>query len=136
MITASVWLTKLILSHLLTDFILQPKSWVASRTHKHFASGKLYLHGVITAGVAWAFIGWQYWLIALVILITHVFIDGWKSYQPPTVKYFLIDQCMHLLEQRMLRAAQPFESHHFGGNELGAIARQAVEGGVAVALGA
>ena len=97
MITASVWVTKLILSHLLTDFILQPKSWVASRTQKHFASGRLYLHGIITAGIAWAFIGWQYWLIALVILITHIFIDGWKSYQQPTVKYFLVDQCMHLL---------------------------------------
>lgn len=97
MIIESIWLTKLLLSHLITDFILQPKSWVDDRTKKHFASKKLYLHGFTTAIFALAIIGWQYWLTALVILITHTIIDGWKSYQPPTAKYFLIDQSLHLL---------------------------------------
>ena len=97
MITASVWLTKLILAHLLTDFILQPKSWVTDRTEKHFASPKLYLHGCITALLAWAMIGFQYWVPALLILVTHIVIDGWKSYQKNNITYFLIDQSLHLL---------------------------------------
>ncbi|MFT3679503.1 MAG: DUF3307 domain-containing protein [Ferruginibacter sp.] len=97
MITASVWLTKLILSHLLTDFILQPKSWVNDRNAKHFASVKLYLHTFITALVACIFIGLQYWLTVLVILVTHTCIDGWKSYQKQTVNYFIADQLLHLL---------------------------------------
>lgn len=97
MIIESIWLTKLVLAHLLTDFVLQPKSWVDSRNEKHFSSGKLYLHGVITAAVAWVLIGWQYWMIALIILVTHILIDGWKSYQQTTTKYFLIDQAAHLL---------------------------------------
>lgn len=97
MIIEVVWLTKLILSHLISDFILQPKSWVDDRTVKHFASGKLYLHGLVTGMLAWIMIGWQYWLVAIVILLTHTLIDGWKSYQKPTVKYFLIDQLLHLL---------------------------------------
>lgn len=42
-------------------------------------------------------IGWQYWLVALVILVSHIIIDGWKSYQKPAVVYFLTDQLMHLL---------------------------------------
>lgn len=92
-----IWLTKLILSHLLTDFILQPKSWVNERNSKHFASPKLYLHGLITATLAFIFTGFQYWLVALIILVTHILIDGWKSYQKPTVIYFLIDQFLHLL---------------------------------------
>ena len=97
MVIEIVWLTKLVLSHLISDFILQPKSWVDDRTEKHFFSGKLYLHGLVTALLVWIMIGWQYWLVAIVILITHTLIDGWKSYQKPTVLYFLIDQLLHLL---------------------------------------
>jgi len=95
--TASTWLIKLILAHLLTDFILQPKSWVDDRYAKHFASVKLYLHGVITALMAWVMMGLQYWLPAIIILVTHTLIDGWKSYRENTVAYFLIDQLLHLL---------------------------------------
>jgi hypothetical protein len=69
---------------------------VKDRKDRHFASPKLYLHGVITAAVAWVFIGWEYWLTALVILITHTIIDGWKSYRKETVTYFLVDQSLHL----------------------------------------
>jgi len=97
MTTAFIWLTKLILSHLVTDFILQPNSWVNERTDKHFASPKLYLHGLITGISAFAITGFQYWLVAVIILITHILIDGWKSYQKPTVTYFLADQFLHLL---------------------------------------
>jgi hypothetical protein len=46
MIPGAVWLIKLIVSHLLTDFVLQPKSWVEDRTRRHFASRKLYLHAL------------------------------------------------------------------------------------------
>ena len=97
MIIESVWLTKLILAHLVTDFILQPKSWVDDRNQKHFASGRLYLHGAITGLVALLMIGWHYWMVALIILVTHTLIDGWKSYQKVNTKYFLIDQLTHLL---------------------------------------
>ncbi|MEO6914322.1 MAG: DUF3307 domain-containing protein [Chitinophagaceae bacterium] len=91
-----ILLLKLVLAHLLTDFVLQPTSWVEDRNAKHFASIKLYLHGMITGIVAWIITGWQYWPIALIILVTHTLIDGWKSYQPKTAKYFLADQFTHL----------------------------------------
>ncbi len=97
MITASVWLTKMVLSHLLTDFILQPKSWVTDRNAKHFASGKLYLHGLITGALAWLLAGVQYWMVAIIIMITHIIIDGWKSYRNKTITWFLVDQLLHLL---------------------------------------
>lgn len=92
-----VWLIKLILAHLLTDFILQPSAWIDSRNKKHFTSPHLYIHGFITAVVAQLLIGFQYWLVGSVIFITHVLIDGWKSYQPNITRYFLIDQALHLL---------------------------------------
>ena len=97
MIIESIWLTKLLLAHIMTDFILQPKSWVDDRSLKHFISAKLYLHGFITSLLAWIMIGWQYWLVALIIGITHTVIDGWKSYQKTNAKYFLIDQLLHVL---------------------------------------
>ncbi len=97
MVTGALWVTKLVLAHLITDFILQPSSWVADRTEKHFASLRLYWHGLLTAVCAYIFIGWQYWIIALSILVTHILIDGWKSYRPARPRYFLIDQALHLL---------------------------------------
>lgn len=97
MTSAYLWLTKLILSHLLTDFVLQPAVWVEDRGQKHFASGKLYLHALVTAGLAYILLGWHYWLVALIILITHLLIDGWKSYRPGRIRYFVIDQSLHLL---------------------------------------
>jgi hypothetical protein len=92
-----LWLTKLILAHLLTDFILQPTSWIESRNKKHFRSLQLYLHGLVTAVVALLFIGIDYWPIVLVILVTHILVDGWKSYRPANPLYFLIDQGLHFL---------------------------------------
>jgi len=95
--TASIWLIKLILAHLLSDFILQPKSWVDDRHAKHFGASKLYLHGIVTGLLAWMLAGPQYWPTAIIILVTHILIDGWKSYRPKTIVYFLADQLLHLL---------------------------------------
>ncbi len=97
MLIEFIWLVKLILAHLLTDFVLQPSGWVENRNKKHFASEKLYLHGFVTAFVSWILIGWRYWLVALIILIKHTLIDGWKSYQKQNIKYFLIDQLLHMM---------------------------------------
>jgi hypothetical protein len=57
----------------------------------------LYWHGLVTAAFAYILIGWTYWLVALIILITHTIIDGWKSYQPQKVRYLLIDQLLHII---------------------------------------
>ena len=94
---STIWLIKLILSHLLADFVLQPRKWVNDRCTRHFLSPWLYLHTFIAAALALVFTGFQYWYFALVIFISHTLIDGWKSYRPQTVLYFLTDQLMHLL---------------------------------------
>jgi hypothetical protein len=97
MIIEAIWLTKLLLAHIVTDFIIQPSSWVEERTQKHFASLKLYLHVLVTAAFAWLMIGWKYWLVALIVLVSHLLIDGWKSYQKKTPASFAIDQLLHFL---------------------------------------
>ncbi|KYP13145.1 DUF3307 domain-containing protein [Flavihumibacter sp. CACIAM 22H1] len=93
--TELLWLTKLILAHLITDFILQPKAWIADRKKKHFRSTGLWLHVLLTAFVAWALTGWAYWDIALIILVSHLLIDGIKSYYKDDILSFLLDQSAH-----------------------------------------
>ena len=91
-------LLRLIFAHLVTDFILQPSSWVKSREQKRLKSDKLYIHAIITAAVAYLFSGYyQAWWIFPIILVSHFLIDIWKSYQPNKIKYFLTDQLLHLL---------------------------------------
>lgn len=82
---------------MLTDFVFQPTRWVEQKNKNHFGAASLYLHGLFTAAVAWFLIGWQYWIIALIILVSHILIDGWKSYQEQNLSYFLFDQFLHLL---------------------------------------
>lgn len=94
---STIWLIKLILSHFLTDFVLQSKKWINDRSARHFLSPFLYLHTSITAIVALLFIGINYWHIAIIIFISHTIIDGWKSYRPHNIVYFLIDQVLHLI---------------------------------------
>lgn len=91
------WLIKLALAHMITDFILQPRSWVEARNARHFSAPQLYIHGIITAAVAGSFVGWRYWPVIIIILISHVIIDGWKSYQKQNITFFLLDQLFHLL---------------------------------------
>jgi hypothetical protein len=97
MSTDIIWLARLVLAHLLTDFLLQPKSWIDSRQQRHFASPHLYLHGLVTAAVAALFIGFDPWWVAPVLLVTHTLIDGVKSYLPNKTVIFLADQAAHLL---------------------------------------
>lgn len=92
-----IWLTKLLLAHLLSDFVLQPGKWIENRHTRHFSSPYLYLHGLITAVLAWLAMGWAYWPYALIILVSHTIVDGWKSYMPRKLVYFFIDQALHVL---------------------------------------
>lgn len=92
----TLWLIKLIFAHLMTDFVLQPKSWVRDRHDRHFGSPYLYIHGAVTALFAGWMIGSKHWHITVIIFVTHILIDGWKSYRKNTAGYFLIDQLLHL----------------------------------------
>ncbi len=91
-------LVKLLIAHLLTDFVLQPSSWIAQRREKHFAAPMLYVHGLIAGGLTMVlFWSEELWLIALIITVTHIVIDGLKSYQKDNLTYFVIDQVLHIL---------------------------------------
>lgn len=92
-------LLQLLLAHILTDFVLQPKSWIK---HKKKFKGRSYIliiHSLIAGGLTFLFLQDPgLWYIALIVGITHYLIDWWKLIQKrDDLKYFLLDQLFHLL---------------------------------------
>ncbi|WP_278379930.1 DUF3307 domain-containing protein [Chryseobacterium arthrosphaerae] len=92
---------KLILAHLLGDFILQPNSWVADKEHYKLKSKFLYLHVLIHTVLSLVFL-WdlQLWWVAVLVGISHFIIDAAKlSFQTLKTKksWFFIDQLLHIL---------------------------------------
>ncbi|MCS4433163.1 DUF3307 domain-containing protein [Aquiflexum gelatinilyticum] len=91
---------KILLAHILGDFLLQPKSWVIEKEKKKAASPKLYfhvlIHGILVMVFLWNF---QYWLLALLVLISHFLID-WAKLEFQTKKsktaWFIADQILHV----------------------------------------
>jgi hypothetical protein len=94
----SILFFRLLTAHLITDFLLQKKEWIDERRLLHYKSPTLYLHTTLTMLFAYVLLGqWSNWQIPLFIFITHTLIDIWKSYRPDLVRYFAIDQLMHML---------------------------------------
>lgn len=92
---------KLILAHLLGDFILQPNSWVADKENHILKSKFLYFHILIHTVLSLIFL-WdlQLWWVAVLVGITHFIIDAAKlSFQTVKTKkrWFFIDQLLHVL---------------------------------------
>lgn len=92
---------KLLLAHLLGDFIWQPNSWVAHKEIKKHKSIYLYvhifLHGVLAAILAGEISFIPY---AILIAITHGIVDLIKlNFQKDTTKrtWFVVDQIAHVL---------------------------------------
>jgi len=93
------------MAHWLADFLLQPKSWIADKKNKLWASVYLYIHvlivGLITAIFLWNI---HLWKPVLIIALTHLFIDGFKlqaeRYFKDTTnadfQIFIIDQLLHV----------------------------------------
>ncbi|KPV89925.1 hypothetical protein AN395_03700 [Pseudoalteromonas sp. P1-30] len=103
----SLLLAALIIGHLVSDFFLQPMSWVNDRNTHHFKAKKLYLHvlvhGVVSAVILalWEYsYGWQQLSTVLLstaaIMLSHYLIDIAKSYSSKGVVPFLLDQIAHI----------------------------------------
>ncbi len=91
-------LLRLLIAHLLTDFVLQPVSWVEDKKLKKRKSIKLLLHIIVTTLVAYIFSGYYTNLfIPVMIFISHYLIDLLKSYLKNNFLFFIADQLLHLL---------------------------------------
>ncbi|AFK04386.1 hypothetical protein Emtol_3257 [Emticicia oligotrophica DSM 17448] len=89
-------LLKLIFAHILTDFFLQPTSWVKDKEEKRIKSQKLLFHIILTFLTVWLFS--RNFLVALFIGITHYGFDLLKIYaKDKSVKSFILDQVLHFI---------------------------------------
>lgn len=92
----------LLLAHLAGDFLLQCKAWVRSKQRYRQRSVAIYLHAgvhtLLTLGVllvlhpSFTAAG----AAALAVGSSHLVIDILKSHAPEKVRYFLLDQALHL----------------------------------------
>ena len=92
---------KILLAHIIGDFILQPNSWVKDKEARKHKSGKLYLHILIHSLALAILLGFDvtYWLGFVIIIGTHLFIDVLKLNLQKKVSgklLFFTDQGLHI----------------------------------------
>lgn len=103
---------KLLLAHLVADFVIQPLKWIKDKEQKAFASTGLILHAAVHAvlyAIAFSF-NPDYWLGFAILVVSHYLIDGFKcmagryadNYSRPESlinrrTFFVIDQLLHLV---------------------------------------
>ena len=92
---------KLLLAHLIGDFVLQPVKWVIHKEANKVKSKYLYFHVLIHFAlyllVLWDF---NFWKIAAILTVSHLIIDLLKLYINPWFHNksipFFIDQLLHV----------------------------------------
>ena len=95
-----ILILKLVLAHLLGDFVLQPARWVVAKEEKKLKAWQLYvhtlLHGVLTMLLVWDI---RFLFPAIVITLSHGIVDAAKLIvQRESTKrvWFVVDQFTHL----------------------------------------
>lgn len=90
-------LTKWICAHLLGDFLLQSRQMVRHKQQFKALSWKLYLHALIHGILFFLFTAqWSAWWMAIIVAVSHFFIDWWKLTKRESPAVFIADQAMHI----------------------------------------
>ena len=96
-----ILLLKLIVAHFIGDFFLQSKAWVQEKGIRKAKSLKLYWHFLIHGALVLLFVwDWNYWPLALCILLLHAIVDLLKLYaqkENTKTNWFFIDQGFHII---------------------------------------
>ena len=88
----------LLLAHLVSDFVLQSNQICSSKVNKRWRSPYHYGHAAVVFALSWlAAFEVYFWWCALIIGVSHFFIDIWKSYREEKVEWFVVDQLLHLM---------------------------------------
>jgi len=93
---------KLLLAHLLGDFLFQPTKWVIHKEANKIRSRYIYFHILIHFVLVMVLLGdITYWKVALLIAMSHFVIDLGKLYSAHWFRNqsvpFFIDQVLHLI---------------------------------------
>lgn len=94
-------LIKILLAHMLGDFLLQPTSWVEAKEQRKLFAWQLYVHSLIHFVLIMILINdFTFWKWAVMLGISHLIIDSAKLLlQKKRTKrmFFFIDQGAHIL---------------------------------------
>mgnify|MGYP001325837393 FL=1 len=94
-------LVKLLLAHILADFIWQPKHWVVHKEIKKHRSIYLYIHSFLHGLISYVLIAeFNFFWYAVLIMLSHGIIDYIKiSFQNKKTSrnWFFIDQIAHII---------------------------------------
>ncbi|WP_425075119.1 DUF3307 domain-containing protein [Psychroserpens sp. S379A] len=93
---------KLLIAHILGDFVLQPDRWVKHKKKKKHKSKFLYFHGLVhlLSLLILLQFNWSYWPYYILIVVSHVIIDVIKLNLEGKINtrlLFIIDQLLHLI---------------------------------------
>jgi|SRR5690554_380450 len=93
---------KLLIAHVLGDFVFQPNGWVADKKAKKHKSTYLYLHGLVHLLSLLLVLGfnWSYWPFIITIVGSHLTIDLAKLNLENSFNnnlLFITDQLLHLI---------------------------------------
>lgn len=88
----------LLLCHVIGDFYLQTDKICKQKLASRFSSIWTYLHPLIVAGISWLAVGdIDFWLYAIILLLSHFAFDAIKSCFNDTLVAFIIDQVAHII---------------------------------------
>ena len=92
---------KLLIAHILGDFVLQPDSWVEDKRKNTYKSKYFYLHGLVhlLALLVLLQFNWSYWLSIVIIVVSHLLIDFLKLKLNTKINsrlLFSLDQFLHI----------------------------------------
>lgn len=93
-------IVKLILAHIIGDFLLQPESWVKAKEKRKEAAWQLYVHILIHGVLSLLLLAdIKYLKLVLCIMISHLIIDYIKllfQNEKSKTVWFIIDQVAHI----------------------------------------
>ncbi|WP_339737960.1 DUF3307 domain-containing protein [uncultured Sunxiuqinia sp.] len=97
-----ILLLRLLIAHLIADFLLQPGAWVKDKNEKGIKSIKLFFHVLVVTALSVVFtLDYFSWQIPVLIFLFHYLIDLAKIYFMPhkvnQLVWFLLDQVVHIL---------------------------------------
>ncbi|WP_419701735.1 DUF3307 domain-containing protein [Mucilaginibacter sp. NFX135] len=105
-------LLRLLMAHLLGDFLLQPLSWVKAKERKKEKAPQMYYHVLVVTVLTYVFLwDWDKWYFPMIVLVSHLAIDIWKSHRPNNFLYFLFDQLLHLTVIFLIWVVVYFDCH-------------------------
>lgn len=94
-------LLKLLLAHLLGDFVLQPKGWIEKKETRKLFAWQFYAHVLIHGFLTMLLVADLDFLVpAILLMISHGLIDATKIFlqnQQTKRTWFLADQVLHVM---------------------------------------